>query len=61
MREEVLALSRKVLGDEHPETLLAMSNQAKTYRDAGRLGEALEMGVIDLVATDVADLFADRG
>ena len=35
MREEVLALSRKVNGPEHPDTLGAMNNLATSYLDAG--------------------------
>ncbi len=43
MREEVLTLSRKVLGPERPNTLLAMNNLAASYSDAGRKDEALKL------------------
>jgi tetratricopeptide (TPR) repeat protein len=43
MEEEVLALRRKVLGPEHPDTLTSMHNLAVYYGDAGRRDEALEM------------------
>ena len=43
MREEVLRLSREKLGADHPATLNAMQNLAGSYRDAGRLEEALGM------------------
>jgi Flp pilus assembly protein TadD len=43
MREEVLPLSRKVFGPEHPETLMAMNNLALSYSAAGRKDEALKM------------------
>ena len=43
LREEVLALSRKVLGPEHPDTLMAMNNLANSYDDAGRRDEALKL------------------
>jgi serine/threonine protein kinase len=42
-REEVLALSRKALGPENRETLLAMNNLAASYADAVRWNEALPL------------------
>ena len=39
----MLALRRKVLGPEHPDTLLAMNNLASSYHDAGRRDEALKL------------------
>ena len=43
LREEVLALSRKVLGPEHPDTLMAMRNLAVSYVEAGRHQEAISL------------------
>jgi tetratricopeptide (TPR) repeat protein len=37
----VLALRRRILGPEHPDTLTAMNNLAASYHDAGRREEAL--------------------
>ena len=42
MREEVLTLSRKVNGPEHPDTLRAMGNLA-ILPNAGRRDEALKL------------------
>jgi hypothetical protein len=39
----VLALYRKALGPEHPETLGAMTNLASSYSDSGRLPEAVKL------------------
>ena len=39
----MLALRRKVLGPEHPDTLRAMNNLAISYSDAGRRDEALKL------------------
>ena len=36
----MLALRRKVLGDEHPDTLAAMSNVALSYKELGDLEKA---------------------
>ena len=44
MGEEVLRLRREKLGADHPDTLTAMHNLAISYRQAGRLEEALGMG-----------------
>ena len=43
LREQVLALCRKVLGPEHPDTLRAMNNLAISYDVAGRRDEALKL------------------
>ena len=40
LREEVLALYRKVRGPEHPETLVAMTTLANSYSAAGRPDDA---------------------
>ena len=43
LQEEVLRLSRKVNGPEHPATLDAMSNLAISYAGTGRGDEALKL------------------
>jgi tetratricopeptide (TPR) repeat protein len=43
LREEVLALDRKVNGPEHPHTLMEMGNLASGYDRAGRRDEALKL------------------
>jgi tetratricopeptide (TPR) repeat protein len=49
LQEEVLPLARRVLGPEHPHTLLAMNNLATSYERLGRRDEALKM-VEDVLA-----------
>jgi hypothetical protein len=39
----VFKLDRKVLGPEHPSTLLAMGNLAASYQGTGRRDEALKL------------------
>jgi hypothetical protein len=41
----VLEIRKRVLGDEHPDTLTAIANLALTYGDQGRLKEAEELEV----------------
>jgi len=43
LREQVLALCRKVLGAEHRETLMVMGGLANSYFEAGRRTEALKL------------------
>jgi tetratricopeptide (TPR) repeat protein len=43
LKEEVVALYRKVSGPEHPATLTAMQNLAGSYDEAGRRDEALKL------------------
>jgi tetratricopeptide (TPR) repeat protein len=43
LREQVLALRRKVSGPEHPDTLWAMFALANSYDQAGRREEALKL------------------
>jgi tetratricopeptide (TPR) repeat protein len=43
LREETLGLRRKVLGPQHPETIVAMANLASSYFDLGRREEALKL------------------
>ena len=40
LQEEVLQKRRRILGEEHPDTLRSMNNLALTYSDQGRTGEA---------------------
>ena len=41
--EEALKLSKKVYGEDHPETLMVMANLGVNYKDAGRFAEALPL------------------
>jgi tetratricopeptide (TPR) repeat protein len=43
INEQVLELRKRILGAEHPVTLLSMNNLALTLRDLGRHEEALVM------------------
>jgi tetratricopeptide (TPR) repeat protein len=43
LREQLLSLSRKVLGPEHPDTLNAIPPLADSYDKAGRLDKALKL------------------
>jgi tetratricopeptide (TPR) repeat protein len=47
---QVLEMSKKLLGAEHPDTLRSMGNLARTYADQGKLNEAeqLENQVLDM-------------
>ncbi|OCK72799.1 hypothetical protein K432DRAFT_430890, partial [Lepidopterella palustris CBS 459.81] len=40
---QVMGTRKRVLGDEHPDTLLSMGNLASTYRNQGRWKEAEEL------------------
>ena len=40
---QVVNLRKKLLGEEHPETLSSMANLAETYRNQGRWNEAEEL------------------
>ena len=42
MWEEVLSLRKKVLGEEHPDTITAMSNLAASLSELGRYQEAVK-------------------
>ena len=41
--EEVLEKSRRIMGEEHPQTLVTMHNLALTCREQGRNAEAVRM------------------
>jgi hypothetical protein len=48
IQKEVLEKRRRILGEEHPDTIMAMGNLANTLGDQGQLDEAialLEVGV----------------
>ncbi|KAM4066732.1 tetratricopeptide repeat domain-containing protein [Hirsutella rhossiliensis] len=47
---QVMEMSKRVLGEEHPDTLSSMANLAATYRDQGRWKEAepLEVQVMEM-------------
>ena len=42
---QVMETRKRVLGPEHPDTLICMANLASTYRNKGRWGEAEELEV----------------
>ena len=43
MQEKVLEARRRILGEEHPDTLRTMHNLASSYQSLGRTKEAAEM------------------
>ncbi|KAL8907437.1 MAG: hypothetical protein Q9207_001407 [Kuettlingeria erythrocarpa] len=43
MKQEVLEKRRRILGDEHPDTITAMKNLANTLSDQGQLDKAASM------------------
>ncbi|HEY7069415.1 MAG TPA: tetratricopeptide repeat protein, partial [Acidimicrobiales bacterium] len=43
LEEQVLAETRRTLGDDHPDTVAARANLAATYYSAGRLPEAIAL------------------
>ena len=47
---DVMELSKKLLGAEHPDTLISMGNLALTYKGKGRwnVAEKLEVDVMEL-------------
>ncbi|KAI9773955.1 MAG: hypothetical protein M1839_001967 [Geoglossum umbratile] len=51
LRVKVLEASQRTLGNEHPNTLVAMSNLASSYSDLGRRQEAMELRVKVLEAS----------
>ena len=42
---KVMDMSRKLLGEEHPDTLSSMANLGSTYQNQGRWKEAEELEV----------------
>jgi Tetratricopeptide repeat len=55
MREEVLAKSRAILGDDHPHTLTSMHNLALMYRQQGKLTEDAKMRSVDEEQRNLGD------
>ncbi|KAH8708390.1 kinesin light chain [Phaeosphaeriaceae sp. PMI808] len=57
----VMEMRKRVLGDEHPDTLTSMANLASTYRNQGRWKEAeeLEVQVIETSARVLGDEHPD--
>jgi tetratricopeptide (TPR) repeat protein len=51
LQVQVMQATKRVLGDEHPDTLLSMGNLASTYRNQGRWKEAEELQVQVMQAT----------
>lgn len=43
LRQQTLEIRKRVLDDEHPDTLQAMNNIASSYLTLGRYQEALEL------------------
>jgi Tetratricopeptide repeat len=43
MEVQVMETSRRMLGEEHPETLTSMNNLAFTLKEQGRKGEAIKL------------------
>ena len=43
LEEKVLEAMKRMLGDEHPNTLVSMGNLARSYSDLGRRQEAMEL------------------
>lgn len=43
MQKEVVEKSRRILGNEHPDTIRAINNLAIATRDQGKLEEAASM------------------
>ena len=65
--EELLAVRRRTIGEDHPLAVLVMSDLAVNYRDAGRLKDSIEtlesmrakLGVVpDLASETLQKLFA---
>jgi hypothetical protein len=54
----VMADSKRLLGDEHPDTLTARGNLAVSYRRAGRTDEAI--GLLERVVADSKRLLGDE-
>lgn len=43
MKKEVVEKMRRILGEEHPDTISAMNNLASTLGDQGQLDEAIAL------------------
>ena len=51
LEDQVMDMTRKILGAEHPHTLCSMSNLASTYRSQGKWNKAeqLEVQVLEKI------------
>ncbi|MCJ1231588.1 hypothetical protein MMC12_008266 [Toensbergia leucococca] len=43
LEEKVLKVRKRILGEEHPDTLTSMNNLASSYSDLGRRQEAVKL------------------
>jgi hypothetical protein len=61
LQVQVMQMRKRVLGDEHPDTLTSMGNLASTYRNQGRWQEAeeLEVQVMQTTKTALGDEHPD--
>jgi tetratricopeptide (TPR) repeat protein len=61
LQMQVMEIMKRVLSDEHPQTLSSMANLASTYRNQGRWKEAeeLEMRVIEIMKRVLSDEHPD--
>ncbi len=53
LNEELLVSRRRVLGPDHPDTLMVTNNLASSYKDVGRWADALTL-IRPMVAVAVA-------
>jgi tetratricopeptide (TPR) repeat protein len=51
LNEEVLKIRKRVLGDDHPETLTSINNLASVYKELGMYDEADKMSLMDIEAS----------
>jgi len=56
---QVMETRKRVLGEEHPDTLTSMGNLASTYRNQGRWNEAEKLEV-QVMETSKTKLWADH-
>jgi hypothetical protein len=43
LKEQVLKLRKRISGEKHPDTILAMGNLARTYANMGEIIKAREL------------------
>jgi Tetratricopeptide repeat len=58
MKREVLEKRKRILGDEHPDTIGAMNNLAITLGDLGQLEEAIAL--LEVAAPQIRRIFGDE-
>ncbi|KAJ5620527.1 P-loop containing nucleoside triphosphate hydrolase protein [Penicillium lagena] len=61
MAEKSTAARGRLLGPEHPDTLISMSNLASTYHNQGRWKEADELGVQVVEGSNLASMYRYQG